>query len=189
MDVVPGVPGLFFQRDFVTPEFEATIIQELDAREWSTELARRTQHYGYRYDYKKRAATHTPAPPITGSLKQIADIFDRMGIMNPEQVIVNEYTRTQGIAAHIDNLGFGPIVISVSLLAPTEFIFTPAKGQPVAPVSFEVPRGSVLVMTGESRYDWTHEIPKRVRIMVDGQPWTKPNNYRRISLTYRTLAR
>ncbi|WP_236770608.1 hypothetical protein [Agrobacterium tumefaciens] len=29
----------------------------LDAGEWNTELKRRVQHFGYRYDYKARAIT------------------------------------------------------------------------------------------------------------------------------------
>ena len=181
------------QRVFIRPETEARIVAELDAPDatgqskWQSYLKRRTQHYGFRYDYTSKKVPE-PAPPITGELLRIADVFREYDLIDPEQVIVNEYTRRQGISAHVDSLLFGPVIISVSLLEPTIFYFTP-KDPSVGPRRvIEVPARSLLMMTEESRYEWTHAIPPVVNITVNGRPWKKPESYRRISLTYRTLA-
>ena len=193
MEEVPGVPGLYIQYDVVSPEAERRIVAELDAPDehgqskWMNTLKRRVQHYGYYYDYTSRNVP-SPAPPITGELLKIADVFRQCGLMDPEQVIVNEYTRKQGISAHVDSLLFGPEIISVSLLEPTIFYFTPKDPSAGQRHQVEVPARSIIVMSGESRYDWKHEIPPLVNITVNGRRWTKPMNYRRISLTYRTLS-
>jgi alkylated DNA repair dioxygenase AlkB len=47
----------------------------------------------------------------------------------------------------------------------------------------------MLVMTGDSRYMWTHEIPKRLSVKTDGKNIKKPEDYRRISLTFRKTVR
>lgn len=44
----------------------------LDAGEWNTELKRRVQHFGYRYDYKARAIT---ADAYQGKLPAWLEIF------------------------------------------------------------------------------------------------------------------
>jgi alkylated DNA repair dioxygenase AlkB len=42
----------------------------------------------------------------------------------------------------------------------------------------------LLILSGEARYDWTHEIPARKSDVINGarQPRT-----RRVSLTFRTV--
>ena len=193
MEEIPTVPGLYIQYGVISPQAEARIVAELDAPDehgqtkWMSTLKRRVQHYGYYYDYKSRGVP-APAPPITGELLKIADVFRQCGEMDPEQVIVNEYTRKQGISAHVDSLLFGPTIISVSLLEPTIFYFTPNDPSLGRRQEIEVPARSIILMSEESRYDWKHEIPPLVNITVNGMRWTKPMDYRRISLTYRTLS-
>ena len=106
---VPGIPGLHYTRTFLTPDQQADCIRRIDAasHEWRNDLARRTQHHGWRYDY--RARTITPdmyLGSLPGWLQDLAErlmaemllpngapMFDRA----PEQVIVNEYQGAQGI--------------------------------------------------------------------------------------------
>ena len=45
---------------------------------------------------------------------------------------------------------------------------------------------SLLVLTGEARYVWTHAIRPRLNDVVEG---TKVPRHRRLSLTLRTLGR
>ena len=40
-------------------------------------------------------------------------------------------------------------------------------------------------MTEDSRYKWTHEIPKRLSVKNGNNVIKKNKNYRRISLTFR----
>ena len=112
-------------------------------------------------------------------------MIERAGIMKPTQCIVNEYFRDQGIAPHIDNLGFGPIVIGISISADGVMIFE--KGTEI----FEcfLPRRSMVMLASDARYLWKHSISKRVTYLTDTQEKiTKPKDYRRISLTFRELA-
>lgn len=181
-------PGLSLYPDVLTPEQEQNIVAWLDTQPWSTALARRTQHYGYEYNYTSR--TPHPTTPMVGPLLNIATWIETAGLMaRPDQVIVNEYTRSQGISPHVDATSFGPTVISISLLEPTNMIFTPIPGRAAGePVTLTLEPRTLLVMTGEARYHWKHSIPSRVTVTrADGSTYAKPETYRRISLTYRTV--
>ncbi|MWA01998.1 hypothetical protein F8568_016785 [Actinomadura sp. LD22] len=64
---------------------------DIDAEPWQSQLRRRVQHYGHRYDYGSRGVGDVPAPPLprwavtlAGRLRD-AGHFDR----RPDQVIVN----------------------------------------------------------------------------------------------------
>ena len=41
------IPGLSLQLNIMSENDELAILQELDTYPWSTDLKRRTQHYGY----------------------------------------------------------------------------------------------------------------------------------------------
>ena len=187
--------GLSYHPDFIDRDSEELLLEYIDQQDWNTSLRRRTQHYGHRYDYAQKTAVGQEAPPIAGPLAFIAhhlaqaSVFladpDGSGI-EPQQCIVNEYIKGQGIAAHTDARSFGPVVVSISLLAPTVMVFTRPGFDPVR-VLLE-PR-SALIMSGEARFDWKHEIPARVRMEYpDGSIHSQANDYRRISLTFRTMA-
>jgi SAM-dependent methyltransferase len=52
-----AVPGLLLILDFLTPEEEARLLADIDAREWAKQLRRRVQHFGHGFDYRTREAT------------------------------------------------------------------------------------------------------------------------------------
>jgi alkylated DNA repair dioxygenase AlkB len=189
----PPVPGLLYQDNILTPEFEREVIQWIDSQPWNPSLSRRTQHYGYEYNYTSKSAA-TVTTPISGPLLTLANYLRDNNVFAPptagatgapEQCIVNEYTRSQGISAHTDSPSFGPTVVSFSLLQPCNMIFS--RGSEKITTTL-IPR-SILIMSGEARSSWKHEIPGRVTVnMPDGSTYRKPEDYRRISLTYRTMA-
>lgn len=76
--------GLALQRDVITPEKEAEIITWLDSHEWSNELSRRTQHFGYQYNYKGRNLT--PGTPLDGPILEIAQLLEKAGLMIPRSM-------------------------------------------------------------------------------------------------------
>ena len=49
-----AISGLELITDFLSEAEETQIVSEIDRADWSTELQRRVQHYGWRYDYKSR---------------------------------------------------------------------------------------------------------------------------------------
>lgn len=184
------VPGLYFIPLFISESEEQDILQFLDTLPWSTELSRRVMHFGRKYNY--RAKTAEPTVPMIGLIESIAQrIVSYSGFLGDlapaafDMCIVNEYTRSQGIAGHVDAAIFGPVIYSLSLNEDTVMKFTSSTGYCV-PIF--VPRFSLLVMTGAARYEWNHGIDKKVSYMVNGYKTTKLPSYRRISLTYRTMA-
>ena len=187
---VRGIPGLHYAPGFLTPEQQQDCIRRVDAaqEEWRSDLSRRTQHHGWRYDYRARAITPDMyLGQLPDWLQAIAEslqagmnhpdgapMFDRV----PEQVIVNEYVGAQGIRSHIDHRGFGPAICTVSLLEDWEMDLSIRRNQN-QPALLEA--GSCLTMTGPSRDRWYHGIPAR-REEPGGQ-----QRGRRISLTFRTV--
>lgn len=175
--------GLSLQPNVITGQKEKEIIAWLDNQTWSTELSRRTQHYGYNYNYKSKDLT--PGAPIEGPLLEIAQTIENAGLMKPVQCIVNEYYRNQGIAPHIDKLSFGPTIIAISIGADVVMSFN----RNAETFDCFLPQRSMMMMTGSARYEWKHSIPKCVTYLTpEGKKIKKPDAYRRISLTYRELA-
>jgi len=48
--------GLTYRENYISEDEAGRLVQEIDAAPWRTDLKRRVQHYGYRYDYKARQA-------------------------------------------------------------------------------------------------------------------------------------
>jgi len=63
--------GLTYLENHI-PEVARKLAQEVDAVSWRTDLKRREQHYGYRYDYKARQARRDeylgPGPDLFSAL-------------------------------------------------------------------------------------------------------------------------
>lgn len=178
--------GLYFNPDFISLEEEAELLKWLDSHKWenvnkSNPKSRRVQQYGYGYGYRSHSLT--PGPPMEGPILDLANRMKATGFIEPIQCIVNEYYRDQGIAAHIDSKNFGPTVFNVSMGAPAILKFK-RDGEVF---DCYLPPRSLVVMTGEARYSWTHEISSNLTYMHKGKKITKPLDYRRISLTYREL--
>ena len=98
----------------------------------------------------------------------------------PDQVIVNEYIENQGINAHIDRVpSFADGIVMISLLESWEMVFRNPKDK--RKINKILERGSAAIMKNEARYQWTHEIPRRLC-----EPG-KVERKRRISLTFRKV--
>tara|TARA_E500000318_G_scaffold108460_1_gene119367 strand:- start:572 stop:1141 length:570 start_codon:yes stop_codon:yes gene_type:complete len=185
-DTVSLPPGACLIRDFVSEQAVGRLLAAIDATDWRADLKRRVQHYGWRYDYRERRVTEEmrlgplpdwllPAAEAVGDLPE----FNR----RPDQVIVNEYLPGQGISAHVDcEPCFGPAIASLSLGGEVEMVFKKRSTGECHSVILEP--ANLLILSGEARYDWSHEIPARKSDVIKGvrQPRT-----RRVSLTLRTV--
>lgn len=165
-------PGASLLHAFVDRAEEERLIRSIDSAAWNTALKRRTQHYGVEYDYKKKwiAGDRQSAPAATAPLPEwCADLVARLterGIIHspPEQLIVNEYEPGQGIARHTDSPAFDDVILSLSLGSPC--VMQLRKGEEC--ISVRLPRTSLLELSGEARWLWTHEIPARKSDVCDG---------------------
>ena len=93
-----------------------------------------------------------------------------------------EYRPGSGIFAHVDQEVFGDTIASVSLGSTCVMRFSHGKSARVEELLLE-PR-SVIVLSGEARWAWKHEIPARV---VDTWQNLERPRSRRVSLTFRVI--
>lgn len=166
----PIITGLNLLEDFISEEEETTLLAHIDESQWSNAISRRTQHYGYIYNYSSRnlaLESTDPIPPWCDG------IIDRLMLpRRPNQLIINEYKPRQGIAGHIDHIHyFADGIVSISLGADTIMDFA----RDTIKKSIQLPRRSALILHGEARYKWRHGI----------NGWNIRN--RRVSLTFRVV--
>lgn len=178
------ITGLVARQNYLSESEHDQLLEIIDHRPWLTDLKRRVQHYGYRYDYKSRTIDPSmylgPLPPWIAALAKRLH-HDGMIDAIPDQLIVNEYEPGQGIASHIDCIPcFGDTIVSVTLGSACVMTFTSIKTQEEIPILLQ-PRG-LIVMRGESRYEWKHGIAPRKTDIFEGETIRRG---RRVSLTFR----
>jgi len=202
-------PGLSIIKSFIDPIEETQLLAFLDAQTWRTDLSRRTLHYGGTYCLMApRSASPSTRAQIEGTILTAAAmppefqfIIDRMlsqGLYTPDTIpeycIVNEYTPGLGISAHVENFRFGEPVCALTLAGTDDMRFHELAGENDGSVrsgkaakaertgkrcDVKLERRSLMVMRGEARRSWQHEI-------VRGRKSGKTLGWRRVSLTFRT---
>ena len=182
------IPGLQLVSEFVTLAHERELLATIDASPWRNDLERRVQHYGWVYDYKRRAVDDSMyLGPLPSWAHELAARLRDEGYMASiaDQLIVNEYAPGQGIARHVDcKPCFGPVVASLSLGSATTMVLQ--RGREPEKHELRLPVRSLLVLAEDARYVWTHMIPARQSDVVDG---VRRARARRVSLTFRTVLR
>lgn len=180
------ISGLTYVPEFITEKEQESIIETVDSVPWLSDLKRRTQHYGYKYDYtKKKIDDSLYLGPLPEWANHYATRLVTRGYFNqlPNQVIVNEYLPGQGISKHIDCVScFDNIIGSISLNSACamdlEHQQTHKSGSILlAPLS-------LLVFADEARYQWLHSIPARKEDLIGNVSVPRK---RRISLTFRKV--
>jgi len=176
------IAGMSHVGDFLSASEQDAVLREVDLRTWRSDLKRRVQHYGYRYDYKARRVDRSMylgalppfALPVAGRLVE-RSLLPQL----PDQLIVNEYLPGQGITAHVDcEPCFAETIAMVSLGWAYEMEFIHSQTREVRAILLAP--GSALVISGEARYRWLHQI--RARRSDHGI-----RRQRRVSLTFRNV--
>jgi len=183
------ISGFILIRDFISEAEEKELVRLIDETgQWSTELARRTQHYGWRYDYRSRRIDEAARiGPLPDWAEKLAERFFQRGLVPylPDQMIVNEYVGNQGISPHVDSSVFADGVAMISLLESWEMEFRKSQQK----LMRRLERRSAAVLAGDARYHWKHGIRTR-----RSEPPAKESGGRkriprgrRISLTFRKV--
>jgi alkylated DNA repair dioxygenase AlkB len=178
--------GFHYRDDFLTPDDEASLIEDIGRVEFSTfemrgvVARRRVAFFGSSYD-----AGRTKTPPLPSFLLPLrAQVAAWAGVEASAfaMALVNEYPAGAPIGWHRDAPQYG-IVAGLSLLSSCRMKFrpyTPARahasaqsGRRIATHEITLQRGSAYLMTGESRQGYEHHIP--------------PVETLRYSITFRTL--
>ena len=165
--------------DFIDEDDAKELLGKIDQGTWLTDLKRRVQHYGYRYDYTARAIDAKDKLGVLPSwatrvIEKLTAGPDPVFKQKPDQIIVNEYEPGQGIAPHTDRDCFGPVLASLSLGGECEMQLKHSEDKNQDFTICLKPR-SLVFFGGESRNEWKHGLR------------LKKKNERRVSLTFRTV--
>lgn len=191
--------GFLIRNDFVSVEEEAMLMREIDSRQWETQLSRRTQHYGWRFEYTTKSCVpiseSIPAVFIEKILKRLGTVAmieipwlkNAVGVSSV-QCTVNEYERGQGIAPHVDtHAAFDDGIIALSLGSGVGLRLKQAKSSgDNREYNMWLERRSLITYVGAARYAFMHGIVSRKGDLIDGK-WILRN--RRVSITFRHLRR
>jgi alkylated DNA repair dioxygenase AlkB len=191
--------GLHVWRDALPPAVHDAAVAAIDAAAWDpSPLARRSRHYGYSCSFPAGvSSSDVDIAVVAGALPAWSGpVVAALAAQSPEaarhcrtfdQMIVNEYEAGQGIGRHVDAVRlFGDGLAGVSLLSGCCLRFTPLAAAPAAgrgAVEVYLPARAAMLMTGAARYEYRHEIPRR---LCDGA-WGARR--RRLSLTFRAVLR
>jgi len=176
----PLISGLDYREELVSAEEERGLIQLLSHLDltpfrfhgWLGN--RRTQSFGWRYDFED--ASFTRAEAIPDWLEPLREKAANFAEVQPEKfahVLLARYDPGAGIGWHRDRDVFEKVV-GISLNTPATLRFRRRTGSGFRRASIEVAPRSAYLLSGESRWDWEHRIV--------------PGDELRFSITFRTLS-
>lgn len=188
------IPGLLYQSAFISPSEEVALLSFVDSQAWDTSLKRRVQHYGARFNYSTKKIDSPSETPALGDLLGLYPVLERRirkfleaqtGVKSREltQLTVNEYLPHVGISQHCDTHSvIGEVIVVLSVGGGVDFEMRHQEG---AVQNLWVESRSLLVMTGEARYGWTHGIARRAKDRnAEGEIVERK---RRVSFTFREV--
>jgi alkylated DNA repair dioxygenase AlkB len=135
---------------------------------------RRTQSFGWRYDFDD--ASFTPGEPIPDWLLPLRERAASFAGIRPQDfahVLLARYDAGAGIGWHRDRDVFEKVV-GISLNTPTTLRFRQRTGSGFRRSNLEVAPRSAYLLSGEARHDWEHSI--------------SPAQSLRFSITFRSLS-
>jgi len=187
LSILSKIDGLKYIDNYISQDEHNVMVSNIDKMPWLSDLKRRVQHYGFKYDYKKRSIDYSMyLGPFPEWLAALSDrlYFEKLIEYIPDQVIVNEYLPGQGIANHIDcEPCFSDTIISLSLLSSCVMDIS-NKNAPQDKIEVLLQPRSLIVLSRDARYQWSHGIPSRMTDKFEG---LKIIRDRRISLTFRKV--
>jgi len=175
-----NIRGLTYIPNYISSETAENLLREIESLPWCNDLKRRVQHYGYKYDYTKRSINQDmKVNEIPKECFKLARklVEDKIFVHTPDQLIVNEYLRGQGIAPHTDCVPcFKDTIVSISLISPIVMNFSRYQHK----FDLDLEKNSCLIVKDEARYLWKHGIEPKIK---DGDRVRDL----RISLTFREV--
>jgi len=195
----PPIKGLYFNPDLLIPSDMAddVLTRIMDDYFSNTDTTNQVMLF------TRAGEEHTSLPPyLTALLDTVSSLLkpaipsDTHALLFPDsspnsrQVIINMYRPGQGIAPHVDLLNrFGDGIIGVSLGSGCGMTFE--KVEKACSHEVFLPPRSVIVLSEEARYGWTHGIEQRhgdwVQSAVEAEKSEWIARGTRVSVTYRWL--
>lgn len=187
-----GINGLMFMPEFLSNEDAEELESFIGVpEEFECIKDRFVWHYGFEFDYSRQSVTGKSIPPIPTIFHEL--ILSRaipICSVGPEyfnQMTIQIYPPGSGIPRHIDNPEtFGDVLLVISLKSNCTMEFRntiTSKSKQV-----EMWPNSMVIMSKDSRYLWTHSIKERKTDMVSKRGCSALRllqRQTRISLTFR----
>src|SRR3954453_19125908 len=176
----PLIAGLEYREEFISEAEENALLDRLTPLDlapfrfhgWLGN--RKTQSFGWRYDFDD--ASFTPTEPLPEWLPPLRAKVAGFAGRDPEEfvhVLLARYDPGAGIGWHRDRDVFENVV-GVSLSTPAILRFRQRAGSGFRRASLEVAPRSAYLLSGESRWEWEHNIA--------------PGEQLRFSITFRSLS-
>jgi alkylated DNA repair dioxygenase AlkB len=146
--------GLLIVENFLTPEEEQEILNNLDKSVEKLDEADRNQvwRYGKKQPYHNRNLSKEVPVYLQTIINKI--LLNKILENEPLSVSINEYFPGQGMEAHTDNYNAGPIITIVSLNSAAIIQFS----RHGAVFNVDVPARSILQMQDDIRWKWKHKV-------------------------------
>jgi alkylated DNA repair dioxygenase AlkB len=176
----PLIAGLRYEEEVIGEAEERLLIDRLSGLDlapfrfhgWLGN--RRTQSFGWRYDFDD--ASFTPAEPIPDWLRPVREQAAAFAGLRPDDfahVLLARYDPGAGIGWHRDRDVFEKVV-GLSLNTPATLRFRQRAGSGFRRANIKVAPRSAYLLSGKARHDWEHSI--------------SPGASLRFSITFRTLS-
>ena len=176
----PLLPGLEYREDFISEAEHDALLERLQAMElapfrfhgWTGN--RRTQSFGWRYDFED--ASFTPTEPLPDWLEPLRDRAASFAEVEPADIhhaLIARYDPGAGIGWHKDRDVFERVV-GVSFANRDALRFRQRTAEGFRRVSVDVEPRSAYFLSGAARWEWEHRIVPADRL--------------RFSITFRTLS-
>ncbi|KAK9070068.1 hypothetical protein SSX86_010467 [Deinandra increscens subsp. villosa] len=205
---ISEIKGLSLCRDFLTPDQQSTLLASILQEGWFTDASHnQAMRFGDLPAWANELSTcireliqystYDPESMDTSNCEMDGEdctfpskLLNREPLFN--QLIANSYQPGEGICAHVDLMRFEDGIALISLESSCVMHFSrfenevAANGKQLEPkIPVYLTPGSLLLIWGEARYRWQHEINRKPGFQKwDGQEIMQK---RRTSITLRKL--
>ncbi|KAJ6542643.1 hypothetical protein B0H19DRAFT_957614 [Mycena capillaripes] len=179
----PPIPGLFFTPSLLLPvELANRVTQFCLENYFNQPGVNQIMLFGVASSSTAVAPSSGLPPVLQALLSTMSSILepslpsDIHALLFPRtptrarQAILNLYNPGEGITPHVDLLRrFGDGIVGISLGSTCAMQFAPVEetAEDVFPFQLFLPERSIIVLSGDARYAWTHGIEKRTADLVD----------------------
>lgn len=183
--------GLVVLENFISAEEENLLLSLNDFSNDSDAMKhRKVKHYGFEFRYDVNNVDVND--PLEQKIPSECDFLwgrlktTKFADFIPDQLTINHYSPGQGIPPHVDtHSAFQDPIISLSLGDSVVMEFKNAKNEHK---SVFLPQRSLLIMSGESRYNWTHGItPRKLDLIPTESGLSVRKRGTRTSFTFRKV--
>ncbi|XP_057535950.1 uncharacterized protein P8A3.02c [Amaranthus tricolor] len=197
-DPISEINGLWMCRDFLSLQQQSSLLSSIQAEGWFIEASHnQAMRFGDLPFWALELSNQIHEVVCLGD-EETKNHDNDTCLMPPQllhrapffdQLIVNVYQPGEGICAHVDLMRYEDGIAIVSLESSCVMHFSPVEKDGEVPSATKIPvhltPGSLVIMSGEARYHWKHEINRKPGFQVwQGQELEQK---RRTSITLRRL--